>query len=131
MDMLDTDLDLRDVCVGDLGGVLLFEDLEKNSKDELLERFNRHWLGIQRKHLETCARRAASSKEEDIDVIGTVCFAVGPERAKSALVAVRQNLVSHLVIDFTCAKRIGELVSELEKTNGPHFNKKSIEVDRA
>jgi hypothetical protein len=76
----------------DIGGVLV----PRNDGDELVARWNNFWTGIKLDHYKKCSSNACRSRSP-----GVVVLAVGENKGKVLLDAVRNGYVNTIVIDET------------------------------
>jgi DNA-binding transcriptional regulator LsrR (DeoR family) len=92
--------ELRENAAGNIGGVWLPADSANTKHRQAIEKINEGWLGIQYKHLESCARRCSGEK----DGPGVVVVAAG--RDKANILAHIVGVVNHLVIDTSLANAV-------------------------
>lgn len=98
---------LKNQIHGDIGGVLI----PRNPKSsELIRSIERRWKGLNREHLEACARRAFD-EDPSTGRPGVVVLAAGEDRADILLHAVERGLINHLIIDQRLEKALEQLLS--------------------
>jgi DNA-binding transcriptional regulator LsrR (DeoR family) len=104
--------ELKDLIVGDIGGVCIERAHLSKRPMGRLESVTKRWTGLKFKHLDACAARAAEARAAQQDPLtgmpGVVVVSRGAKRAELVYEAVKRGLVNHLVIDQ-------ELAEELEK----------------
>ena len=100
---------LTELMIGDLAGIPLAHS-ESAAKDIslLLDR----WTGLQKHHLENCARRASASSQPPA---GVIVVAAGRDRAPCIVEAVRQGLVNHLVVNEELGRALIEMIGDDQK----------------
>jgi hypothetical protein len=107
---MELDGSVRRQILGDVAGCLLAKPGTGKATRAQIEERNGMWLGLHTDHLKACVARAAKT-----NMPGVVLVATGHmEKAKVVLKCVREGLVTHLVIDQTCAGHLAKLL-EIEK----------------
>jgi DNA-binding transcriptional regulator LsrR (DeoR family) len=92
--------DLTEIAVGNLGGIWLAPDGARKSVQASVDAINERGLGIQARHFDDCARRAAGKPEAP----GVVAMARG--KAKAAIVKRAAGMVNRFIIDEALADAI-------------------------
>lgn len=90
---------LRDLVVGDLGGLLIVRPDATEAQNALIDELNRMWTGISLDQVADIAARA----HEKPATSGVIVLALRAERAKTLLELIRRGLVNQLVIDHDAA----------------------------
>jgi DNA-binding transcriptional regulator LsrR (DeoR family) len=99
---------LRDVLIGDLGGVPLFIPSGDPAKQKKARDFyETHWLGLKADHLSQTAKKARAHIDGPA---GVVVIASGPERAPPIHEAVKSELINELIIDRSAANALLKLL---------------------
>jgi hypothetical protein len=81
----------------DIGGVLV----PREEHDQQVARWNGSWTGIRLDQYETCASKASRSRSP-----GVIVLAVGENKGKALLDALRKGFVNTLVIDETLGRSL-------------------------
>jgi DNA-binding transcriptional regulator LsrR (DeoR family) len=105
------DLQNQNLVLGDIAGVCIPHPKYSKRTPTKLANVNERWTGVGKKHLEACAQRAASSKSEK-EHPGVVVVAFGELKAACALEAIKQGLISVLIIDERLKQELEKLVSQ-------------------
>lgn len=90
---------LRDLVIGDLGGLLIARPGATSAQKALIDELNRMWTGISLDQVAGIAARAHESPERS----GVIVLALRAERAKTLIELIRRGLVNQLVIDHDAA----------------------------
>jgi DNA-binding transcriptional regulator LsrR (DeoR family) len=103
------------LVIGDVGGVLLPARGLSARDAATVEGVNAMWTGIQRRHLEGIARRAAQRRTP-----GIILITLGASRSAIVLEAIREGLCSELMIDRDLATALRrELAHPLQTLSAP------------
>src|SRR5262249_441522 len=97
---------LRSLVVGDLGSVLI--PVPGRKQDQEVKELNELRNGIQLKHLEAIAERAARSQSSP----GVVVVAIGKNKARVLCELVHRGLINELIIDQDLAKALEVLLRQ-------------------
>ena len=89
--------ELRQICAGDFGGVLL----AKKAGCSKTAKLNKGWVGMDQNMLKKVASRARLGEGP-----GSIAIAQGKRKAEAVITAVRSELVSQLVVDVPLAKAL-------------------------
>lgn len=100
--------DLRQLVVGDVGGILLPRSGLSHAKAALVDELNGLWTGIKIGHLNAIADRAAENPE----MAGVVVVALQAERGDTIFELIRRGLVNELIIDHMAAERLQIIVAD-------------------
>ena len=100
--------DLRQLVLGDMGGVCFPKPTLTAKQAARLEAVAGRWTGLTKEHLVPCAQRAFAQHSSSKGPPGVVVISVGRERAPFLLEAIKLGLINHLIID-------DELQDELER----------------
>ncbi len=100
--------DLRQLVVGDVGGILIPKSGLSPAKATLVDELNGLWTGIKHGHVKDIAQRAFT----DPGQVGVVVVALQAERGDTIFELIRQGLVNELIIDHRAADRLQQLLSE-------------------
>ncbi len=100
--------DLRQLVVGDLGGILIPKTGLSKSRKTLIDDLNGLWTGIKTEHVRAIADRAFSDPNQS----GVVVVAIQKERGDTVFELICRGLVNELIIDHTAAERLHQRVSE-------------------
>ncbi|MCB0320483.1 MAG: hypothetical protein KDD60_06105 [Bdellovibrionales bacterium] len=95
----------RDQTLGDIGGVLIpSRPYSKMSPKEILqfERVKMRWLGLQEDDLRHIAKNSK---------IGTIVGAVGADRLPVLIYGIQNQLIRHLLCDYSVAKALSAALS--------------------
>ena len=95
---------LRDLVVGDIGGILIPKQSLTAEKKALVDDINKMWTGLSLDRLATIARRAASGR----NLGGNIVVAFGREKIESVVQAIRMGLVNELIIDRDLENALSE-----------------------
>jgi hypothetical protein len=98
-----------ELTFGDIGGVLLERDDLSEENRKLFADISNRWTGINRKHLEDCAKRDP----------GVIVLALSPIKADVVLKCVKLGLVTQLIIDEDLGMALWEQVDP-ENQFRPH-----------
>lgn len=90
---------LRELVVGDLGGILIPRPTLSPSDARLVDELNAMWTGIQIDHVKAIANRA----EADPSSAGVIVTALRAERAETIFELIRNGLVNDLILDEDAA----------------------------
>lgn len=94
--------DLRQLVIGDLGGILIPRSGLSKAKKALIEELNGLWTGIKTEHVHAIADRAFA----DPSLSGVVVVAIQSERGDTAFELVNRGLVNELILDHTAAAQL-------------------------
>ncbi len=100
--------DLRQLVVGDVGGILIPKSGFSPAKAALVDELNCLWTGIKTEHVRDIAKCAFTDPER----AGVVVVALQAERGDTIFELIRQGLVNELIIDHMAANRLQQLLSE-------------------
>ena len=101
--------ELRGMILGDISGVCIPRpDLDRGRRQKLA-RVNERWTGIRLSHLEACSRRASGNPLTGPP--GVVVFAIGSNKARFAVEAIRLGLVNHAFVDDDLAEEMDRLLA--------------------
>jgi DNA-binding transcriptional regulator LsrR (DeoR family) len=96
--------ELKELVVGDLGGVLLPKPGLSAHKQLKVQRWNESWTGVQQRHLRWIVEKTAPEQP------GIVVIAVGRDKVRIVLEVLRAGLCHELLIDHDLAEGIEEEV---------------------
>jgi DNA-binding transcriptional regulator LsrR (DeoR family) len=94
--------DLRQLVIGDLGGILIPKTGLSKAKQTLIDDLNELWTGIKTEHVHRIAERAFA----DHSLSGVVVVAIQTERGDTAFELIRQGLVNELILDHAAAAQL-------------------------
>lgn len=94
--------DLRQLIVGDLGGILIPEAGLSKSKQQVIEDLNAVWTGIKSEHVHAIAARAF----DDPAMSGVVVVALQAERGDTAFELISRELANELILDQSAATQL-------------------------
>jgi hypothetical protein len=94
--------DLRQLVVGDLGGILIPKIGLSNAKKKLIEDLNELWTGIKIEHVRAISKRAFDNS----DLSGVVVVALQSERGDTAFELIQMGLVNELIVDHAAAVQL-------------------------
>ena len=94
--------DLRQLVVGDLGGILIPRDGLSTASENLIEDLNDIWTGIKTEHVRAIAKRAIENPASS----GVVVVAIQAERGDTAFELICRGLVNELILDHAAAKQL-------------------------
>ena len=100
--------DLRQLVIGDLGGILIPRSGLSNAKNTLIEELNSLWTGIKTEHVHAIAERAFA----DLTLSGVVVVAIQAERGDTAFELMCRGLVNELILDHTAAAQFLRRLTE-------------------
>lgn len=101
--------DLRQLVLGDMGGVCFPKPRLTAKQTARLEAVAGRWTGLTKEHLVPCAQRAFAQRSPFVGPPGVVVISVGRERARFLLESIKLGLINHLIVD-------DELQDELDQT---------------
>lgn len=93
---------LRQLIVGDLGGILIPRNDLSKASEKLIEDLNKIWTGIKTEHVIEMVHRA---KENPL-MSGVVVVAIQAERGDTAFELVSRGMVNELILDQAAAKQL-------------------------
>jgi DNA-binding transcriptional regulator LsrR (DeoR family) len=102
--------DLRELVLGDIGGVCVPRPDLKQTALRKLQDVNERWTGLRLEHVQACA---AQAKDPDRDRPGVVVISGGKARARFIYEITRRGLINHLIIDDELAKELDTIVGEV------------------
>ena len=105
--------ELAKLVYGDIGGVLIEQPGTTSADSQFVAKMNRQWTGLQREHLERCARQASGGRGS-----GVVVFAQGSCKAPLLLKGIALGLINVLVIDETLETAMKESLEQDVATMG-------------
>lgn len=100
--------DLRQLVVGDVGGILIPRHGLSQAKTDLVDELNGLWTGIKTEHIKDIAIRAF----DDPHKAGVVVVALQGERGDTIFEMLRQGMVNELVIDHMAADRLKQVITQ-------------------
>ncbi|MFA3917033.1 hypothetical protein [Ruegeria hyattellae] len=100
--------DLRQLIIGDLGGILIPKTGLSKTRKALIDDLNGLWTGIKAEHVQTIADRAFSDPSQS----GVVVVAIQKERGDTVFELICRGLVNELIIDHTAAEQLHQRISE-------------------
>lgn len=100
--------DLRQLVVGDLGGILLPKTGLSKAKQTLVDDLNELWTGMKTKHVHRIAERAFADKS----LGGVVVVAIQTERGDTAFELINRGLVNELILDHAAAAQLQNRLNE-------------------
>ncbi|RBW58812.1 hypothetical protein DS906_08445 [Ruegeria sp. A3M17] len=100
--------DLRQLVVGDLGGILIPRTGISQIKMDLIDELNGLWTGIKTEHVKAIADRAF----DDPNQSGVVVVAIQKERGDTVFELISRGLVNELLIDHAAAEQLHNRVAE-------------------
>lgn len=104
--------DLRQLIVGDLGGILIPISGLSAAKQMLVDELNSLWTGISTEQIRHIADRAFADPNQS----GVVVMALQAERGDTVFELIKQSLVNEIILDQAAAERLHQLlVSQLRK----------------
>ena len=101
--------DLRQLVVGDLGGILIPKPGISQAKVALVQELNDLWTGIRLEQVHALAQNAFANPDQGG---GVVVVALQAERGDTIFELVRQGLVNEVIVDQMAADRLQLLVSQ-------------------
>jgi hypothetical protein len=99
--------DLRQLVIGDLGGILIPKTGLSQTKQELIDDLNGLWTGIKTEHVHGIADRAFA----DQSLSGVVVVAIQKERGDTAFELIGRGLVNELILDQSAAAQLQRRLS--------------------
>jgi hypothetical protein len=103
--------DLKQLVVGDLGGILIPKFGLSKVKKTLVDELNGLWTGIKIEHVRTIAQCAFANPS----LSGVVVVALQSERGDTAFELVGQELVNELILDHAAAAQLQRRLIEVEE----------------
>lgn len=100
--------DLRQMVIGDLGGILIPKTGLSKGNEVLIDDLNALWTGIKTEHVRSIAERAFANGKQS----GVVVVAIQAERGDTAFELIRRGLVNELIIDHAAAARLHQRIKE-------------------
>lgn len=100
--------DLRQLVIGDLGGILIPKAGLSKSKAALIDELNELWTGIKTEQVRAIAERAFADRKSS----GVVVVAIQAERGDTVFELICSGLVNEIIIDHTAAARLHERLKE-------------------
>lgn len=94
--------DLRQLIVGDLGGILIPKTGLSPEKEKLIDDLNDIWTGLRIEHVRAIADRAFNNPE----MTGVVVVALQSERGDTAFKLIQNGLVNELIVDHAAADQL-------------------------
>jgi DNA-binding transcriptional regulator LsrR (DeoR family) len=101
--------ELRQVLLGDISGVCIPRPRLDRAGRQRLTRVNERWTGIRLAHLEACSGRASGNPLSGPP--GVVVFAIGSNKARFAVEAIRLGLINHAFVDDDLAEEMDRLLT--------------------
>lgn len=98
---------LRDLVVGDVGGILIPRPTLSGDDARLVEELNAMWTGIRIEHVRAIADRA----EQDPSKAGVIVAALRAERGETVFELIRNELVNDLILDEDAAAGLEQRIS--------------------
>lgn len=86
---------LRELVVGDIGGILIPKPTLGAKEKRLVDEINEMWTGLSLDRLATIAKRGAGTHNHG----GTIIVASGSEKLGGIIQAIRMGLINELIID--------------------------------
>lgn len=99
--------DLRQLVVGDLGGILIPKTDLSKAKQQLIDDLNELWTGMKTAHVHAIAERAFADKR----LSGVVVVAIQKERGDTAFELICRGLVNELILDQSAAAQLQKRVN--------------------
>jgi hypothetical protein len=100
--------DLRQLVIGDLGGILIAKSGLSKAKQALIDDLNELWTGIKTEHVLAIAERAVA----DHSLSGVVVVALQTERGDTAFELICRSLVNELILDHAAAAQLQRRLTE-------------------
>jgi len=100
--------DLRQLVIGDLGGILIPKTGLSKAKQDLINDLNELWTGMKTQHVHSIAKRAFA----DRSLSGVVVVALQTERGDTAFELICQGLVNELILDQSAAAQLQKRLIE-------------------
>lgn len=100
--------DLRQLVIGDLGGILIPKTGLSKAKQKLVNDLNDLWTGIRTEHVYGIAERAFA----DNSLSGVVVVALQTERGNTAFELIDRGLVNELIVDHAAAAQLQRRLTE-------------------
>jgi len=100
--------DLRQLVIGDLGGILIPKTDLSKAKQHLIDDLNELWTGMKTEHVRAIAERAFADK----NLSGVVVVAMQTERGDTAFELICRGLVNELILDQSAATQLQKRVNE-------------------
>jgi hypothetical protein len=94
--------DLRQLVIGDLGGILIPKTGLSKSKQTLIDELNELWTGIKTEHVLGIAERAFADPSKS----GVVVVAIQAERGDTAFELICRGMVNELILDHAAAAQL-------------------------
>jgi DNA-binding transcriptional regulator LsrR (DeoR family) len=99
---------LRQLVVGDLGGILIPQPTLSQDDTRLVDELNAMWTGIRIEHVKAIAKRAAN----DPSRTGVIVAALRAERGDTVFELIRNELVNELILDDDAAARLEQRIAD-------------------
>jgi DNA-binding transcriptional regulator LsrR (DeoR family) len=109
--------ELRETLLGDISGVCIPRPHLDRARRHKLARVTERWTGIRLAHLEVCAGRASGNPLSGPP--GVVVFAIGANKARFAIEAIRLGLVNYAFVDDDLAEEMDRLLTAELGGGGP------------
>jgi hypothetical protein len=100
--------DLRQLVIGDLGGILIPKRGLSKAREALIDDLNDLWTGIKMEHVHAIAQRAFANS----NLSGVVVVAIQAERGDTAFELICRGLVNELIVDQAAAAQLHRHVAE-------------------
>jgi DNA-binding transcriptional regulator LsrR (DeoR family) len=100
--------DLRQLVIGDLGGILVPKTGLSKAKQALIDDLNELWTGMKTEHVHAIAERAFA----DNRLSGVVVVAIQTERGDTAFELICRGLVNELILDQSAATQLQRRLNE-------------------
>ncbi len=91
--------DLMKITIGNIGGVWIPKDSDNPEQEKKISAINERWLGIQKVHFESCAKRCNAGEASGVVVIAV-------EEAKAHILHRVIGMVNHLIISQPLAQAL-------------------------
>ena len=98
---------LRELVVGDLGGILIPKPTLRENETRLVTELNAMWTGIKIEHVKAIAERAAGASSHT----GVIVVALGAQRGEMLFEVVRNELTNELILDTDAADKLEQLIT--------------------
>lgn len=93
---------LRELVVGDIGGILIPKPTLTPARKHLVDEINGMWTGLSLDRLAAIAKRAAGGRG------GNIVVAFGRDKLESLVQAIRMGLINELIIDRDLESALNE-----------------------
>jgi DNA-binding transcriptional regulator LsrR (DeoR family) len=102
---------LRELLLGDISGICIAKPTITPKQKEMISSLNLRWTGINRRHLESCARRSTAT-DPFSGAPGVCVVAIGRNKAQFVCDAVKMGLINHLIIDDDLEEGLEKIARE-------------------